>query len=267
MTRLTDHHRTSIKRAIIRTIPVTDYITPLTAMVQDYLRAMMPAGIAEAYDNPVNRARYLSNDIVLFQIGNDVIDQREAGNDYYRRSYRPIWGWRTIMTDFEVENMTSEAQRVKFIFPDDLENADPVKANPYRREGDNLASVTGERDVLRLHKASMWDSLFSSGLVHAWVEDNRLYKQTVQRLHDNLAAASTIKRLYDVLEPELHQFIPVQPDKIRTTGLPSTVAPVVDDLRKLGVALAPVPTAESEAAAKADALSPAATTTNDEENQ
>lgn len=247
MTRLTDHHRLNIKRAIIAEIPVIDYLTPCVKIVQDYLCTLMPEGIRAAYENELSRARYLSHDSLNFQQGNNTIDQRRPGFSYNDRSHRPIWGWRTIMSDFEVEHLTSDPLRIKFIFPEDLENADPVKANPYRRANETFETMTKPEQVLSLHRASMWDALFQSGLIHQWVADNRLYAQTIQRLTNNLEAASTIKRLYEVLEPDLHRFIPKEPEKIRATGLPSVVAPVADDLRKLGVNLAETPTAHSPA--------------------
>lgn len=61
------------------------------------------------------------------------------------------------------------------------------------------------------------------------------YLQSVsERLRANLKAATTMKRLYEVLEPELHHYIPK--DEVKA-NLPACVAPVVDDLRKLGAVL------------------------------
>lgn len=78
-------------------------------------------------------------------------------------------------------------------------------------------------------------------LVKAHYEQEELREKVSKRLKANLAAATTIKRLYEVLEPELHVFIPreVEGNKL----LPATVAPVVDDLKKLGLVVPEVPKA------------------------
>lgn len=69
-------------------------------------------------------------------------------------------------------------------------------------------------------------------LVKAHYEQEELREKVSKRLKANLAAATTIKRLYDVLEPELHSFIPRETATEKL--LPATVAPVMDDLKKLG---------------------------------
>lgn len=74
-------------------------------------------------------------------------------------------------------------------------------------------------------------------------EQEDLRKNVIDRLTANLAAASSIKRLYTVLEPELHGYIPVDAP---VANLPATVAPVVDDLRKLGANLPAVAKAETK---------------------
>lgn len=84
------------------------------------------------------------------------------------------------------------------------------------------------------------EALRASRLVTKYFEQKDLYEQVRKRVAGNLEAASTVKRLYDVLEPELHGYIPLDPVK---ASLPATVAPVVDDLRKLGKELPVVPKA------------------------
>lgn len=89
----------------------------------------------------------------------------------------------------------------------------------------------------RLSDGSLYKTLVTklheSKLVTGYFEQEELRETVRKRLKANLAAANTIKRLYDVLEPELHGFIPRE----TATGklLPATVAPVVDDLKKLGL--------------------------------
>lgn len=86
--------------------------------------------------------------------------------------------------------------------------------------------------------------LFKTNLVelaNAHFAQEELREQVRKRLRANLSAATTIKKLYDVLEPELHSFIPVIVEG--SANLPACVAPVVDDLKKLGLAVPEVPKA------------------------
>ena len=115
----------------------------------------------------------------------------------------------------------------------------------------------GLQDALTVRMDPRMEPIFKDGtLAHALytrLRDRRLFeehkKQQVlrenvsKRLKGNLYAVSTIKRLYDVLEPELHHFIPKELEVVKAP-LPSTVAPVADDLRKLGAMLPDVPKAE-----------------------
>jgi hypothetical protein len=88
------------------------------------------------------------------------------------------------------------------------------------------------RDIVtKLHKA---------GLVAAYFAQDDLRANVYARLRANLAASKTFKQLYANLEPELHHYIP----KDETAAqVPACVAPVVDDLRKLGADLPTVPKA------------------------
>jgi hypothetical protein len=82
--------------------------------------------------------------------------------------------------------------------------------------------------------------LHEAGLVAAYFAQDDLRANVYARLRANLAASKTFKQLYANLEPELHHYIP----KDETAAqLPACVAPVVDDLRKLGADLPTVPKA------------------------
>ena len=83
--------------------------------------------------------------------------------------------------------------------------------------------------------------LHEAGLVDAYFAQEDLRVSVRNRLRANLSAASSIKKLYEVLEPELHHYIPKDAAK---ANLPACVAPVVDDLRKLGAVLPETPKAE-----------------------
>ena len=82
---------------------------------------------------------------------------------------------------------------------------------------------------------ALYTRLHESGLISKHKDQIILRDSVVKRLRSNLQAATTIKRLYTILEPELHGYIPRVADL--TSNLPATVAPVVDDLRKLGANL------------------------------
>lgn len=83
-------------------------------------------------------------------------------------------------------------------------------------------------------------ALAASGLVDGYFEQEQLRSSVMKRVRANLAAANTFKQLYEILEPELHHYIPKNEAKAQ---LPACVAPVVDDLRKLGAVLPETPKA------------------------
>ena len=83
--------------------------------------------------------------------------------------------------------------------------------------------------VTKLHKAGLVDAYFAQEDLRVSVRD---------RVRANLRASGTFKQLYANLEPELHHYIPK--DEV-TAQVPACVAPVVDDLRKLGAVLPIVP--------------------------
>jgi hypothetical protein len=121
------------------------------------------------------------------------------------------------------------------------------------RVGEAYGEVCGLRSQLtirmddaentsRLPEGSLyWDivtKLNETGLVAAYFAQDELRVSVRNRLRANLKAATTFKQLYAILEPELHHYIPKDETKVQ---LPSCVAPVVDDLRKLGAYLPGVP--------------------------
>jgi hypothetical protein len=88
--------------------------------------------------------------------------------------------------------------------------------------------------------AAVVTALVASGLVDAYFTQEELRKSVLHRVRSNLEAANTFKQLYEILEPELHHYIPKDEAKAQ---LPACVAPVVDDLRKLGAVLPETPKA------------------------
>lgn len=99
-------------------------------------------------------------------------------------------------------------------------------------------------DAGRIPAGSLYQTLIAklkeSGLVDKYFAQDELRDSVKNRLRANLAASNTFKQLYANLEPELHHFIPKDE---AATQLPACVAPVVDDLRKLGADLPTVPKA------------------------
>jgi len=124
------------------------------------------------------------------------------------------------------------------------------------RIGEDLVLVYGLRSRLsirmddaenasRLPEGSLYrdivTKLHKAGLVAAYFAQDELRANVRVRLRANLGAAATFKQLYEILEPELHHYIPK--DEVKAQ-LPACVAPVVDDLRKLGAVLPSVPKVE-----------------------
>lgn len=107
--------------------------------------------------------------------------------------------------------------------------------------GINLRSALqmDERTETLLKEGTLTHALYTrlrdSKLIDKYREQEELRDSVTKRLKATLASATTIKRLYAVLEPELHGYIPREVDPV--ANLPTTVAPVVDDLRKLGANL------------------------------
>jgi hypothetical protein len=99
-------------------------------------------------------------------------------------------------------------------------------------------------DAGRMPEGSLYQTLIAklkaSGLVDKYFGQDDLRSSVRSRLKANLAASTTFKQLYANLEPELHHYIPK--DELRAQ-VPACVAPVVDDLRKLGADLPTVPKA------------------------
>lgn len=118
----------------------------------------------------------------------------------------------------------------------------------YGLKGRMIIRMDDAENTQRLPDGSLYKAvvtrLANEGLVTGYFEQEELRSNVSRRLKANLRAATTIKSLYTILEPELHHFIPKDEAK---AGVPACVAPVVDDLRKLGAVLPEVPKAEVKA--------------------
>ena len=200
MTKLTIEMRHAIERDILKSLPSIDYPAMVHAAVQ--------AGIVE-HMTPETRAVYMNSETrkllavagLRITTGNKSM-RMYTGNVYYN----------------EVVGVGSREFTIR------VDEASYV-ARPLT-EGTLLHTTlikNGVRDMAEKYFAQ--DDLFDS---------------VRQRVRANLRAATTIKRLYEIFEPELHHYIPKEGAK---NMLPATVAPVVDDLRKLGLTLPDTPKA------------------------
>ena len=103
-----------------------------------------------------------------------------------------------------------------------------------------MDSANAERLAEKSLYRALLTKLKASGLVEKYFGQDELRDSVRKRLSANLRASGTFKQLYVNLEPELHHYIPK--DEVRAQ-VPACVAPVVDDLRKLGADLPTVPKA------------------------
>ncbi len=100
---------------------------------------------------------------------------------------------------------------------------------------DDAVGARVENNVI----GAITEALHSSGLVAAQERNRDLLESVRNRLRHAVSSVSTIKRLYDVLEPELHHLIP----RVEGVNLPVVAVNVVDDLKALGAELPDVPKA------------------------
>jgi hypothetical protein len=87
--------------------------------------------------------------------------------------------------------------------------------------------------IARPIAAKIAAALHASGHVAAYQRDKERLANVKSRLTSALASVTTVKRLFDVLEPELHHLIPVIVDN----KVPAISVKVADDLRALGAEL------------------------------
>jgi len=202
MTRLTTYMRGDIHDKIMKGLPNRNYIAEIHKVVQDTIVEFMPREVRVLYDNPALRDFLEENSLEIFR-GNQSV---------------PMYNSRS-----------AEGQRYDYVIG--LKDRNKVRMDDVLRMKDE--------DVPTLY-STLLGRLSKAGLVDAYFAQEDLRRDVSRRLTSNLASAGTIKRLYDVLEPELHGYIPKD---VTSSTLPACVAPVVDDLRKLGALLPETPKA------------------------
>lgn len=81
--------------------------------------------------------------------------------------------------------------------------------------------------------SDIYAALHADGVVQRCIEQRALLENVKRRLKSAVYSVNTLKRLHDVLEPELHHLIP----KTETNLLPAASFRVAEDLKKLGADL------------------------------
>ena len=202
--RLTNDMRGNILSKALSNVPTIDYHALLIPVVQAVICDHMPDHVRRAYDDPAQRS-YLKTTSVYIREGNGY-----NGNATYLLSNGTAHNFHGLPTTNTLEvRLTPE-----FV--------------------DRLKKGTLIHDVTK--------AIVKSGYFDKHLEQQTLFESVKKRLRSTLRSVGTVKRLYDVLEPELHHLIPKEGDK--TANLPALAAPVVDDLRKLGAQLPEVPKAK-----------------------
>lgn len=204
MTRVSNDLRDSMHHKIMAGLPVINYGKLIHAVVQEEVIKAAPPEVQVMYADEKLR-RYL----------NEVSLDVKHGNKYVQLSHR-----NAVTRDYEYYNTVfGLTGRLTVQVMDDTARA--VEGSLYRNV------------LKRLKETQLVDKYF------AQVD---LRDSVSKRLRTNLKAATTFKKLYEILEPELHHYIPK--DEV-VAQLPACVAPVVDDLRKLGAVLPDTPKAAS----------------------
>jgi hypothetical protein len=88
----------------------------------------------------------------------------------------------------------------------------------------------------------IYSALAADGVVQRCIEQRDMLENVKSRLKSAVYSVKTVKRLYDVLEPDLHHLIP----KSESGAALVVSVRVADDLRKLGADL-PTPTGDDAA--------------------
>jgi hypothetical protein len=203
MTRLTNEMRESILHSIMKGLPVINYAAKIHEVVQSIVIKHAPKEVQALYADKTLK-KYLNTTRLEVKRGNKYVQLYQYHAGYGHEYYNIVYGLTkelTVQMDENMENLL-------------------VEGSLYHE---------------------VYHALKEKDYVNAYFEQSDLRESVQKRLNSNLASVTTVKRLYDVLEPELHGYIPVVVDG--KSSLPACVAPVVDDLRRLGATLPETPKA------------------------
>lgn len=195
--RLTNDIRNRIHTAVMKDLPSIDYVKMTGDLIQATLIELMPEKVKALYEEDPSYFRGCDRVFV-----DDI------------RIYRSGDGGLTTTVFFGV---------------------------PYNRMTFRDLVLTNIPEKIHLKRTHAIESKISktvinSGYCTKYLEQQQLKKNVSSRLKATLQSVTTTKRLKDVLEPELHRFIPEDPAQAQSL-LPSTIAPVVADLKLLGAKL------------------------------
>jgi len=199
--------RNNILREATANVPIIDYRAKLAPVLQKVFYRHMPDPVKEAYNDGLG-ADYLCRVSLRIADGNGV-----GGNTMYFSNYGNV--------DLPIYGPRSSGRRGDFA------------VNLDTRAVDRLKKGTLEKDLAT--------AVIRCGYYHKHYEQRRLLEDVKRRLKATLESVTTVKRLYDVLEPELHHLIPKEDVSAAKASLPAAAGPVVGDLRTLGAQLPKVP--------------------------
>ena len=197
--RLTKDMRDSIVTKALANLPRVDHWPAVRDVIQDVIVQHMTPEVRAVWDNPDLRGCLSRTDFSIRRGNRTLVD-------FY--GPQKLLGLHTSYAKYRGDVT---------IYMDDAVGA--------RVEGTVISAIT--------------EALRSSGLVAAQERNKDLLESVRVRLRRAVDSVSTVKRLYDVLEPELHHLIP----RVEGANLPVVAVKVVDDLKTLGAELPDVPKA------------------------
>jgi len=199
--RLTKNMREEILRKATAGVPVVDYKAKLRPVLQAVVCKRMPEPARLAYEDEASR-------VFLTTISVEV----REGNGYSGRS----------MTFGQYDDPPIRGYAVQGRMTVRVDDASFDQARKGTLHYDLAAAVR------------------KTGYLDKHYEQLVVMENIRKRLKATLESVTTVKRLYDVLEPELHHLIPKE-ENAAVANLPAAAGPVVDDLRKMGAQFPDVP--------------------------
>lgn len=193
--RLTKAIRENIIRQTMATVPEKDYLSEALDIIQKVLVDEMPDSIKEAYLD--GNTDYLAQINCTVKIGNDSHIISNTYND------KVLYGPR---------NLVRKSYEGFVIRIDDV---------AFKQLNTDSAA----------YKAAK--ALRDSKVMENHINQKHKLKDIRKRLKATVYSVTTINRLKEVLEPELHYLIPEPKDEVKAM-LPIEAGPVVDDLKSLG---------------------------------
>jgi len=199
--RLTKNMREEILRKATAGVPVVNYKAKLQPVLQAVVCKHMPEPARLAYEDEESR-------LFLTTVHLEV----KEGNGYNGRSM--------TFSKYDNDPVRGYAVQGRLVVRVDDASFDQARKGTLSYD---LAAVVRKTGYLDKH-----------------YEQLVVMQNVRKRLKATLESVTTVKRLYDVLEPELHHLIPKE-ENAAVANLPAAAGPVVDDLRKLGAQFPDVP--------------------------